>query len=131
MWWRESRRLKCEPGNELQVHGSGELIQTLLKHDLVDVFRLWIFPILLGTGKRLFANGTVPARLRLVETRTSSTGVVLHVLESAGRPEYGSFALEQPTEAEFERRQKIEVEGKTLRPSNTVAGSLDIRTVVS
>jgi dihydrofolate reductase len=105
------KKLKREPGNELQVHGSGELIQTLLKHDLIDAFRLWTFPVLLGTGKRLFANGTVPARLRLVETQTSSTGVVLHVLESAGRLEYGSFALEQPTEAEVERRQKIEVGG--------------------
>jgi dihydrofolate reductase len=103
------KNLKREPGNELQVHGSGELIQTLLKHDLIDAFRLWTFPVLLGTGKRLFANGTVPARLKLVETQTSSTGVVLHVLQSAGRLEYGSFALEQPTEAEIRRRQKIEV----------------------
>jgi dihydrofolate reductase len=103
------KKLKSEPGNELQVHGSGALIQTLLKHDLIDAFRLWTFPVLLGTGKRLFANGTVPARLKLVETQTSSTGVVLHVLQSAGRLEYGSFALEQPTEAEIRRRQKIEV----------------------
>jgi hypothetical protein len=69
------------------------------------------FPLLLGTGKRLFGNGTMPARLKLVETRTSSTGVVLHVLESAGPLEYGSFALEHPTEAEMERRRKIEVGG--------------------
>jgi dihydrofolate reductase len=103
------KKLKRESGNELQVHGSGELIQTLLKHDLIDAFRLWTFPVLLGTGKRLFANGTVPARLKLVETQTSSTGVVLHVLQSAGRLEYGSFALEQPTEAEIHRRQKIDV----------------------
>jgi dihydrofolate reductase len=99
--------VKREPGNELQVHGSGELIQTLLKHHLVDEFRLWIFPVLLGTGKRLFANGTVPARLKLTETRTSSTGVVLHVHQSAGNLEYGSFQLEQPTAAEVERRSRI------------------------
>jgi dihydrofolate reductase len=103
----EIERLKGEPGSELQVHGSGELIQTLLKHNLVDDFRLWIFPVLLGTGKRLFANGTVPARLKLVETRTSSTGVVLQVHRSVGSLEYGSFALEQPTEAEIERRKKM------------------------
>ena len=66
-------------------------------------------PVLLGTGKRLFTNGTVPSRLKPVETRTSSTGVVLQVLESAGTLEYGSFALEHPPEAEIERRQKIEV----------------------
>jgi dihydrofolate reductase len=105
------KRLKREAGDELQVHGSGELIQTLLEHDLIDAFRLWTFPVLVGTGKRLFANGTVPSRPKLVETQTSSTGVVLQVHESAGTLEYGSFALEQPSEAEIERRQKIEVGG--------------------
>jgi dihydrofolate reductase len=101
------RRLKSEPGSELQVHGSGDLIQTLLEHQLIDEFRLWIFPVLLGTGKRLFANGTMPARLKLVETQTSSTGVVLQVHQSAGSLEYGSFMLEQPTAAELERRRRI------------------------
>jgi dihydrofolate reductase len=101
------RRLKDEPGGELQVHGSGDLIQTLLQHDLIDEFRLWIFPLLLGTGKRLFAGGTVPARLELVETRTTSTGVVLQVLQPAGRPDYGSFQPEQPATAEIERRRKL------------------------
>jgi dihydrofolate reductase len=101
------RRLKGEPGSELQVHGSGDLIQTLLEHHLIDEFRLWIFPVLLGTGKRLFANGTVPARLKLVETQTSSTGVVLQVHQSAGSLDYGSFALEQPTAAEIERRRRM------------------------
>ena len=105
------KRLKREPGNELQVHGSGDLIQTLIEHDLVDAFRLWTFPLLLGTGKRLFASGTVPKRLTLVDTRTSSTGVILQVHESAGRLEYGSFMLDNPTQAELERRQKIEVGG--------------------
>jgi dihydrofolate reductase len=101
------RRLKGEPGGELQVHGSGDLIQTLLKHELIDEFRLWIFPVLLGTGKRLFANGTVPAPLKLVETKTSGTGVVLQVHQSAGSLDYGSFALEQPTTAEIERRRRM------------------------
>jgi dihydrofolate reductase len=108
------RGLKGEPGEELQVHGSGELIQTLLKHDLIDEFRLWIFPVLLGTGKRLFADGTIPARLKLVETKTSGTGVVLQVLQSAGSPDYGSFALEQPTTAEIERRRRM-AEGSARR----------------
>jgi dihydrofolate reductase len=101
------RRLKGEPGSELQVHGSGDLIQTLLKHQLIDELRLWIFPVLLGTGKRLFGYGTVPARLELVETKTSSTGAVLQVHRAAGTLDYGSFALEQPTEAELERRRKM------------------------
>ena len=101
------KTLKGEPGNELQVHGSGELIQTLLRHNLIDEFRLWIFPVLLGTGKRLFSNGTVPARLKRVETQTSSTGVVLQVHQSAGNLEYGSFALEQPSAAETERQRRV------------------------
>jgi dihydrofolate reductase len=109
------RRLKGEPGSELQVHGSGDLIQTLLKHELIDEFRLWIFPVLLGTGKRLFENSTVPARLELVETKTSSTGVVLQVHRFAGSPEYGSFALEQPTAAELERRRKVLREFEAVR----------------
>lgn len=101
------RRLKSEPGSELQVHGSGDLIQTLLQYHLIDELRLWIFPIVLGTGKRLFASGTVPTRLELVETKTSSTGVVLQVHRFAGNLDYGSFALEQPTAAEIERRRKL------------------------
>jgi dihydrofolate reductase len=89
----EVAALKREPG-EIQVAGSGALIQTLMKHDLVDAYRLWIFPVVLGSGKRLFAEGTVPAGLRLVEMVTSTTGVVLHAYERAGRVTYGSFALE-------------------------------------
>lgn len=106
------RTLKSEPGGELQVHGSGDLIRTLLRHGLIDEFRLWIFPVLLGSGKRLFANGTVPARLRLLETQTSTKGVLLHVYQAAGRLEYGSFALEQPTAAEIERRKKMAEGGR-------------------
>jgi dihydrofolate reductase len=110
------RRLKNQPGNELQVHGSGDLIQTLFEHQLIDELRLWIFPVVLGTGKRLFAHGTIPARLRLVETKTSSTGVVLQVHQSAGSPEYGSF--EQPPAAELERRRRIaEDAGTPVRSS--------------
>jgi dihydrofolate reductase len=101
------RAIKAEPGGELQVHGSGDLVQTLLRHGLVDEFRLWTFPVVLGGGKRLFAGGAIPARFDLVETRTSSTGVVLLVLRFAGPLEYGSFALEQPPPAEFERRRRI------------------------
>lgn len=87
-------RLKDEPGDEIQVTGSGELTQTLIEHDLVDEYRLWIFPLVLGEGKRLFARGTVPAALKLVDTKISSTGVAIHSYERAGDVEYGSFALE-------------------------------------
>ena len=75
--------------------GSGELIQTLLEHDLVDEYRLRVFPVVLGEGKRLFARGTTPAALTLVDTKVSSTGVAIHTYERAGELEYGSFALEQ------------------------------------
>ena len=91
--------LKDQAGPEIQVHGSGNLIQTLIKHDLIDEFQLLIFPILLGTGKRLFGEGTIPAGLKLVDTQSSSTGVVIARYERAGDVKYGSFAPEEPTEA--------------------------------
>lgn len=91
-------RLKEEDGPELQVHGSSRLIQTLIAHDLVDAFRLWTFPLLLGSGKRLFDGGTIPAGLRLVDAQTSTTGVVVATYERAGEIRYGSFALDQPAE---------------------------------
>jgi hypothetical protein len=72
----------------------------------VDQFRLWTFPLVLGKGKRLFAQGTVPAGLKLVESQTTSTGAVFHVHEPAGKPQYGSFMLEAPTSAEIAARMK-------------------------
>ena len=84
--------LKNEDGPELQVHGSGNLIQTLLRHGLVDQFRLWVFPLVLGSGKRLFAEGTVPAGLKLVDSTVSTTGVVIGTYEPAGEVVTGSFA---------------------------------------
>ena len=87
------RRLKEQDGPEIQVHGSGQLIQTLIEHDLVDRYFLKIFPVLLGTGKRLFGGGTVPAGLRLVDSKTTTTGVIIATYERAGEIRYGSFAL--------------------------------------
>ena len=87
----EIRKLKDEDGPELQVHGSGELIQTLLEHDLVDEFWLKIFPVTLGTGKRLFANGTIPAAYTLVDTKISPAGVIVATLRRAGEVKTGSF----------------------------------------
>jgi len=95
---QEVAALKEQSGPEIQVHGSGNLLQTLMKHDLIDEFQLLIFPILLGTGKRLFADGTIPAGLKLVDSQTSSTGVVIAKYERAGDVKYGSFALEEPAE---------------------------------
>ena len=87
------RDLKTKEGPEIQVHGSGDLIQTLLTDDLVDEFQIWTFPVLLGSGKRLFARGTQTAGLRVIETTTSSTGVVVARYERAGKIKYGNLAV--------------------------------------
>jgi len=84
-------QLKQEDGPELQVHGSGNLIQTLMANGLIDEYRLSVFPVVLGTGKRLFADGTVPAALRLTDSRVSTTGVVIGTYQPAGEVQTGSF----------------------------------------
>ena len=86
--------LKKGDGPELQVHGSGNLIQTLLRQSLVDEFRLWVFPVVIGSGKRLFSEGTVPSGLKLVDTTVSTTGVVIGTYEPAGPIVTGTFAQE-------------------------------------
>jgi dihydrofolate reductase len=83
--------LKKEDGPELQVHGSANLIQTLLRNNLVDEYRLWIFPVVIGTGKRLFADGTIPSGLKLVDSKVSTTGVMIGTYEPAGDIPIGSF----------------------------------------
>ena len=87
--------LKGRPGGELQVHGSAGLVQTLLRHGLVDELRLLTFPVVLGSGKRLFGEGAVPAALRLIESRTTSAGTLIAVYAFEGRPSYGSVALDE------------------------------------
>jgi dihydrofolate reductase len=84
--------IKQGDGPELQVHGSADLIQTLLRHNLIDEYHLWVFPVVLGSGKRLFADGTIPAGLRLVDSVVSSTGVIIGTYEPAGDVVYGTFA---------------------------------------
>jgi dihydrofolate reductase len=86
--------LRQEEGGEIQVHGSGGLIQTLLEHDLVDEFHLLVFPVLLGSGKRLFAGGTIPAGLKLKDSTTLSTGVVVSTYGRKGKVEYGAMGPE-------------------------------------
>jgi dihydrofolate reductase len=99
--------LKRQDGPEIQVHGSPGLIQTLLEHDLIDELRLWIFPVVIGTGKRLFGDGTIPAALKLVDSRVSKTGVTINTYQRAGEIDSGSFEFEEPTLAEIERRQRL------------------------
>jgi dihydrofolate reductase len=86
------RTLKQEDGPELQVHGSANLIQTLLEQGLVDEFRLMIFPLVLGTGKRLFDGGAIPAGLEVTSSETSSTGVITATYRAGAEIKYGSFA---------------------------------------
>jgi dihydrofolate reductase len=108
---KEVKKLKEQDGPEIQVHGSGNLIQTLLKHDLVDELWLKIFPITLGRGKRLFAEGTIPAGFELLESEISPSGVIVASYARAGEVRTGSFGLEPPTEAELARRKRLK-EGK-------------------
>jgi dihydrofolate reductase len=84
--------LKRGEGPELQVHGSANLIQTLIRNSLVDEYRLWLFPLVLGAGKRLFADGTIPAGLELVDSTVSTTGVIIGTYRPAGEIETGTFA---------------------------------------
>jgi dihydrofolate reductase len=86
------RRLKAGSGPELQVHGSGALIQTLLEHDLVDELWLKIFPVTIGSGRKLFAGGTRPAGFALVESIVSPAGVIIAKYRRAGDIKSGSFA---------------------------------------
>jgi dihydrofolate reductase len=101
-------QLKAEDGPELQVHGSSELLQTLLAHELIDEFRLSIFPVVVGPGKRLFGEATVPVGLTLVDSKVTTAGVIIATYRPAGRIQRGSFAFEEPTEREIERRKRLD-----------------------
>lgn len=83
--------LKQEDGPELQVHGSGNLVQTLLKHDLIDEFRVLVFPVVIGSGKRLFADGAIPKQLKLVESTVSDSGVMMGIYHLIGDVSTGTF----------------------------------------
>ena len=100
-------RLDAQDGPEIQVHGSSGLVQTLLEHDLVDELHMWIYPVVIGTGKRFFGDGTIPAALKLVDSKVSNTGVTINVYERAGDITPGSFAFDESTEAELERRRRL------------------------
>ncbi len=84
-------KLKQQPGPDLHVYGSGNLLQTLIKHDVVDEFWLKIYPLTLGSGKRLFADGTIPAAFKLTESHVSPKGVIIANYERAGAVETGSL----------------------------------------
>jgi dihydrofolate reductase len=106
----EIRRLKASDGPELHVWDSSELLQTLIAADLVDEFRVWVFPLVLGKGKRLFEDGVPPRGLTLVESRSTPRGVLFNTYRPAGPLPGGSLAPENPSEAELARRRKLATE---------------------
>ena len=90
--------IKAAPGDEVQVHGSGTLVPALHDLDLIDEYRLWIFPVVLGHGRRLFTDGAVPRTFEVVDRRTTSTGVTILCLTSAGAVRQAGFEVEHGTE---------------------------------
>lgn len=105
---RQVAALKGQDGPDLLLQGSGNLIQSLLTAELIDEFRVLVFPLLLGSGKRLFAEGTVPVGLRLTSHEVSGSGVIMATYERGGPVATGSFADEDPSEEELVRRRRQE-----------------------
>jgi dihydrofolate reductase len=99
--------LKAQPGPDLQMIGSGNLIQTLQANSLIDEYNVWTFPVVLGRGKRLFGETTAPFALRLVRSQVSATGVVMSTYVPDGGVRPGSFASAEPSEKELARRKKM------------------------
>lgn len=93
----EVAELKRKPGRELQIHGSAQLGQALLASGLIDELRLAIAPVVVGSGRRLFPDGGTPAGLRLLRNETTPSGIAVHVYESTGGPEYGTYGANAST----------------------------------
>ena len=99
--------LKVQPGHDLQIIGSGNLIQTLQAASLIDEYNVWTYPVVLGRGKRLFENGARPCALRLVASKVSTTGVVMSTYVPAGDIPFGSLSQAEPSAKELTRRAKM------------------------
>ena len=104
-------RLKQQDGPPLRIWGSGNLIQTLLKNGLIDEFTMLIYPVLLGKGKRLFAEDTVSSSLTPTGSAISKRGVFIASYEPAGPVKTGTFGEDKSSEAEVQRREKMKREG--------------------
>jgi dihydrofolate reductase len=100
-------RLKREDGPSLVTQGSSDLIQTLLANDLIDEISMFTFPIVLGHGKKLFAEGAKPAAFRLLDSKVSTTGVTIARYQRAGVVVTGDYAMDPPTAAEVARRERM------------------------
>ena len=101
------KKLKGEDGPDLLVQGSSDLLQTLWKHGLIDELCVLTFPLVLGKGKRLFGDGTVPAGLRLTKSKSYPTGVIVATYQPDGAVKTGNFAADKPSAAELERRRNL------------------------
>jgi dihydrofolate reductase len=99
--------LKAQPGLDLQIIGSGNLIQTLQAASLIDEYNVWTFPVVLGRGKRLFSEAARPSALRLVRAQVSTTGVVMSTYTPGGDVQPGSFSSAEPSEKELDRRRTM------------------------
>ena len=110
----EVRRLKASDGPALHIWGSSELLQTLIAVELVDEYRIWVFPLVLGEGKRLFENGVPPGGLALVETRSTPKGVLINTYRPAGSLPQGTLHPDNPSDAELARRKKLAAEGSGI-----------------
>jgi dihydrofolate reductase len=103
--------LKAQPGQTLQIIGSGNLIQTLQAASLIDEHNIWTYPVVLGRGKRLFADGARPCALRLVTSKVSTTGVVMSTYVPAGDISLGALSEDEPSAKELDRRAKMGRDG--------------------
>jgi dihydrofolate reductase len=102
----EVAELKRQPGRELQVNGSGELAQTLIEHNLINEYRLITVPVVLGRGKRLFAEGTKPVALKAINRRSTDAGVSIDVYVPAGEPTFGAIGPEIEAQAASKRDER-------------------------
>lgn len=105
------KALKAENGPDLQVHGSANFLQSLIGAGLVDEHSIWIFPVVLGHGKRLFENSAPAQAMELAESKISGTGVMMNIYRPKGAVKVGSFALAEPSPAEVARQAKMAKEG--------------------
>jgi dihydrofolate reductase len=101
------KKLKSEDGPDLLVQGSSDLLQTLWKNQMVDEFTVLTFPVLLGHGKRLFGDGAIPLGLKLIESQSYPTGVIVARYDPDGDVKAGDFQLAEPSEAEIQRRRNL------------------------
>jgi dihydrofolate reductase len=99
--------LKTQAGPDLQIIGSGNLIQTLQASSLIDEYNVWTFPVVLGLGKRLFSETAKPSALRLVRSEVSTSGVVMSTYVPSGNVQPGSFASAEPSKKELVRRKQL------------------------